>query len=158
MSAGCHILSHRVPRKISRLSWKEYRENDYNEIQVIRCSMGNDAHGTAIAVPFNSILTIPDNVSINFKCIVKSCALSMRCYCYLELKEKALTTKIRQNDNYIRVEWNMVTEILCKGPNYTNLLLEYGEISYYFYITVTDKEQGLTALLTIHLGHKYSNN
>jgi hypothetical protein len=52
----------------------------------------------------------------------------------------------------------MVTEILCKGPNYTNLLLEYGEISYYFYITVTDKEQGLTALLTIHLGHKYSNN
>jgi len=31
----------------------------------------------------------------------------------------------------------MVTETLCKGPKCTNLLLEYGEISYYFYVTVT---------------------
>jgi len=37
-------------------------------------------------------------------------------------------------------------------------LLEYGEISYYFYITATDKEQRQTALLTIYMGHKYSNN
>lgn len=32
--------------------------------------MGNDIHGTALAVPFNSIQTIPDDVSINFKCIM----------------------------------------------------------------------------------------
>jgi len=66
--------------------------------------MGNDAHGTALAVPSDSILTITGSVSITFKCIVKLYALSMWCYCYLEIKEKALTNKIRQNDNYIRDE------------------------------------------------------
>jgi hypothetical protein len=66
--------------------------------------MGNDTQGTALAVTFDNILTIPDNASVNFKCIVKLYALSMWCYCYLEIKDKALTTKIRQNDNYIRVE------------------------------------------------------
>jgi hypothetical protein len=31
-------------------------------------------------------------------------------------------------------------------------LLEYGEISYYFYITVPDKEHRKTALPTIYMG------
>jgi hypothetical protein len=66
--------------------------------------MEDDAHGTALAVPFDSILTMPDNASIKFKCIVKLYDLSMWCYCYLDIKDKALTTKIWQNDYYIRVE------------------------------------------------------
>jgi hypothetical protein len=82
----------------------------------------------------------------------------MWCYCYLDIKDKALTTKIWQNDYYIRVERNMDIETPCKCPKCTNLMQEYGEISYYFYITVPDKEHRKTALPTIYMGHKYSNN
>jgi len=49
--------------------------------------MGNDVHGTALAVPFDSILTIPDNASITFKCIMKLYATSTWCYCYLKKKK-----------------------------------------------------------------------